>query len=200
MIPPRKWDDLVKDIVHCTRCDLCRTRTRAVPGQGALDTKIMFVGEAPGADEDLQGQAFVGRAGRLLTTLLAQVGLRREDVYITNVVKCRPPGNRNPADSEIEHCLPYLRRQVALLRPQIICTLGNYALKSLIDARSSISRVRGQFFPKGRFLFFATYHPAAALRQHALVEVMARDFAALITKWRSLNGDHHQSPQEALDR
>lgn len=139
----------------------------------------MFVGEAPGAQEDLQGQAFVGRAGQLLTRLIEGIGMRRDDVYITNVVKCRPPGNRNPADSEIEACLPYLRRQVGLMRPRIICTLGNYAFKSLVDSNASVSKVHGQFFTKGRFLFFATYHPAAALRQRALVDTMVRDFETL---------------------
>lgn len=200
MIPPRPWDDLQRDIVHCTRCDLCRTRTRAVPGQGALDASLMLVGEAPGAEEDLQGKAFVGRAGRLLGEMLEGIGVKRDEVFITNVLKCRPPANRTPADSEVTACLPYLRRQVALMRPQIICALGNSALRSLVDASASISRARGQFFPRGRFLFFATYHPAAALRQQGLVETMARDFQVLAKKWRSLNGDHHHSPEEALDR
>ncbi len=200
MIPPRPWEDLERDIMHCTRCDLCRTRTRAVPGQGARQSDLMFVGEGPGADEDLQGQAFVGRAGRLLTELLTSADISRESVYITNVVKCRPPGNRLPSDHEIERCLPYLRRQVSLLRPQIICTLGNTALKSLINARASISREHGQFLTKGRFLFFPTYHPAAALRQDSLVPLMKRDFNLLATKWRSLHGDHDQSSKETLDR
>jgi len=184
VILPRPWEDLYRDIVHCTRCDLCRTRTRAVPGQGALEAGLMFVGEAPGAQEDLQGQAFVGPAGQLLSKLLEGIGMRRDEVYITNVLKCRPPGNRNPADSEIQACLPYLRKQVALMRPPIICTLGNFAFKSLVDANATMGRVHGQFFRKGRFLFFATYHPAAALRQQALVEVMTRDFEVL-SKWRA---------------
>jgi DNA polymerase len=200
VILPRPWEDLQRDIKHCTRCDLCRTRTRAVPGQGALDASLMFVGEAPGSQEDLQGKAFVGPAGKLLTSLLAGIDVQREEVFITNVLKCRPPGNRNPSDTEIERCMPYLRRQVSLMRPRIICTLGSFAFKSLVDAGTSISRAHGRFFPKGRFLFFATYHPAAALRQSQLVDVMARDFDVLARKWRSLNGDHDQSPEKALDR
>lgn len=200
MILPRPWDDLIRDIRHCTRCELCHSRLRAVPGQGNLNARLMFVGEAPGSEEDLRGEAFVGPAGRLLTRLLEGIALKRDDVYITNVLKCRPPSNRNPADSEIERCLPYLRKQVALMRPEIIVTLGNFAFKSLVDAGMSISRAHGQFYNKGRFTFFATYHPAAALRQSSLVDVMARDFEVLATKWRSLNGNHHHAPQEALDR
>jgi DNA polymerase len=188
-----EWDDLLADITHCTRCGLARTRTHAVPGDGNQQADIMFVGEAPGANEDAQGLPFVGAAGKLLNELLDGIGVPRDAVYITNILKCRPPGNRNPGDDEIARCLPYLRRQVALMRPKIIVTLGSFAFKSLVDGAAAISRVHGQFFEKGRFLFFATYHPAAALYHGALKEVMQRDFAVLGEKWRRLNGNHHQS-------
>lgn len=165
-----------------------------MPGQGAsAEQGLLFVGEAPGGQEDVAGQAFVGPAGRLLTDLLTRAGIPREEVFITNILKCRPPGNRNPMTEEIERCLPYLRRQVSLLQPSIICTLGSFAFRSLVDDSESISRVHGQFFTKGRFEFFASYHPAAALRADSLVEVMARDFELLGKKWRSLNGNRHHA-------
>lgn len=188
-----EWADVERDIIHCTRCPLSRTRTLAVPGQGLAEAGLMFVGEAPGGQEDLQGLAFVGPAGRLLSELLEGIGMKREDVFITNILKCRPPGNRNPDVLEIERCLPYLRRQVSLIRPSVICTLGSFAFRSLVDDSASISRVHGQFFRKGSFEFFASYHPAHALRNPPLVEVMQRDFAVLAEKWSRVNGNHHQS-------
>lgn len=190
---PSEWEDVERDIIHCTRCPLSRTRTLSVPGQGSVEAGLMLVGEAPGGQEDVQGKAFVGPAGRLLTELLEGVGLERDDVFITNILKCRPPGNRNPETSEIEKCLPYLRRQVSLLRPGLIVTLGSFAFRSLVDDSASISRVHGQFFSKGRFEFFASYHPAHALRNRPLVEVMQRDFAVLAKKWSNLNGNRHHA-------
>ena len=194
MTVPPEWEELNRDIRHCTRCPLCRTRTRSVAGEGSVHARIMFVGEAPGAQEDAQGRPFVGPAGNLLSELLDEVGIPREDVFITNVLKCRPPDNRDPADYEIEKCIPYLRRQVSLMRPPIICTLGNAAYRSLVDASASISRVRGQFFQKGRFSFFATYHPAAALHSQGqgIRDSLGRDFATLAKKWRSGHGNHDQ--------
>jgi uracil-DNA glycosylase len=188
-----EWEDLHQDVVHCTRCPLSRTRTRAVPGDGLQTSRLMFVGEAPGAQEDARGRPFVGPAGRLLSELLEAVGIPREAVYITNILKCRPPENRAPADYEIERCMPYLRRQAALIRPHVICALGSFALKSLVDSSQGISMVHGQFFQKGRFSFFATYHPAAALYHEALKDVMVRDFDVLGKKWRSINGNHDHS-------
>lgn len=194
MTLPREWEELNRDIRHCTRCPLCRTRTRSVAGEGSIHSRIMFVGEAPGAQEDAQGRPFVGPAGDLLAELLAGVGIPRQEVFITNVLKCRPPDNRDPADYEVEKCIPYLRRQVALMRPPIICTLGNAAYRNLVDASASISRVRGQFFEKGRFSFFATYHPAAALHSQGdgIRDSLSRDFATLAKKWRSGHGNHDQ--------
>jgi DNA polymerase len=139
----------------------------------------MFVGEAPGASEDLEGKPFVGAAGKLLTELLAGIGLRREDVYIANVLKCRPPSNRNPEPQEIDKCLPFLRQQVAMMRPPLICTLGNFALKALVDPNLGITTARGQFFKKGNFTFFATFHPAAALYTPAKKGLLIDDFKKL---------------------
>lgn len=188
------WEDLERDIVHCTRCSLWRMRTHAVPGQGSLRPEgLMFVGEAPGQQEDQEALAFVGRSGQLLTRLLDEVGLARNEVFITNIVKCRPPVNRTPGDDEIERCIPYLRQQVRLLTPALIVTLGSTALKTLVDASLSVSRVHGQSIVKGRLTFFATYHPAAVLRSSSLLEVMSRDFGLLAKKWRSLHADHHRS-------
>lgn len=193
MLDAAEWDDLQRDIVHCTRCGLCQTRTKSVPGQGTCASGLMFVGEAPGGQEDVQGEAFVGPAGKLLTELVHGIGLQREDVFITNIVKCRPPGNRNPHDVEIEKCLPYLRKQVRMLQPTVICTLGNFAFKSLVQEDRSISNVRGQFFRKGAYTFFATYHPAFAIRNREFIDVMKRDFALLGQKVRSLHGNHHHA-------
>jgi uracil-DNA glycosylase len=167
----------------CTKCPLSQTRTNVVFGAGNSNADLMFVGEAPGAEEDRQGLPFVGRAGGLLTELLAGIGLRREDVFIANVLKCRPPGNRDPQPIEIETCQPYLQRQVELIEPQVVATLGNFATKLLTGNRAGITRVRGA--PQvhelgGRKVFvMPLLHPAAALRTPSLVDTLREDFAKL---------------------
>jgi len=171
--------ELHGDISRCTRCDLHRMRTKAVPGDGSFSASIMFVGEGPGRHEDLQGLPFVGAAGKYLGELLASLSIGRQDVYITNVVKCRPPDNRDPLDHEKELCLPYLRKQVSLIKPRIICSLGNHALRTLVDRDLFISRVHGQFFRKGKYTFFALYHPAAALYNQQLKKIFVEDFEKL---------------------
>jgi DNA polymerase len=153
----------------------------AVPGDGSFSAPIMFVGEGPGKQEDLQGLPFVGAAGKYLDELLSSLALRRGDIFITNVVKCRPPGNRDPLDQEKEQCLPYLRKQVSLIKPRIICSLGNHALKTLVNKEFFISQVHGQFFKKGSYFFFALYHPAAALYNPQLKKVFLEDFKKLET-------------------
>ncbi len=173
------WEALNARIRACTRCSLCATRTQAVPGFGCLTARLMLVGEAPGANEDLQGKPFVGAAGKLLTELLGSIGIERDDVYIANVLKCRPPNNRNPLPEEVEACLPYLRRQVSWMRPTVIVTMGNFALKALIDPNIGITAARGRFYQKGAFTFFATFHPAAALYTPAKKALMQQDFLAL---------------------
>jgi DNA polymerase len=148
-------------------------------------SKIIFVGEAPGEQEDVQGRPFVGAAGKLLTELLASVGLRREDVYITNIVKCRPPANKPPRKDEAKACRPYLDRQISLISPRIICPMGNSAIHSLVDSEKSVSDLHGMPVEIGQVTFFPMYHPAAALYTFQLRKVMEEDFKQLK---RLLNG------------
>jgi uracil-DNA glycosylase family 4 len=167
----------------CERCPLSETRNRVVFGAGNADADLMFVGEAPGAEEDRQGLPFVGRAGALLAELLEEIGLSREQVWITNVLRCRPPGNRDPQPIEIESCQPYTQRQVELIEPRVIATLGNFATTLLTGSRVGISRVRGT--PQireigGRTVFLMPlFHPAAALRTPSVAELLREDFAKL---------------------
>jgi uracil-DNA glycosylase len=147
----------------CTKCRLSKGRTQVVFGVGDPDADVMFIGEGPGYYEDKQGEPFVGAAGQLLTTLLGEVGLRREDVYIANVVMCRPPGNRDPLPDEIEACHPYLAGQIENIRPRVIVTLGNFATRVILNRPVSISRVRGQRFDIDGRTVVPTFHPAAIL-------------------------------------
>jgi len=171
------------EVVSCTRCALHETRTQVVVGSGALDADVMFVGEAPGYHEDVQGIPFVGASGKLLATLLEGIGLTRDDVFIANVLKCRPPGNRDPAPAEIRSCEPHLFRQVSLVRPRLICTLGNFATKLLSGRPDGISRVHGQETPieigGHRLLLYPLYHPAAALYARAMLSTLEGDFARI---------------------
>ena len=152
------------------------TRTQAVPGTGPVDAEIMIVGEAPGFTEDVQGKPFVGPAGKLLDTLLNQIGLSRQQVFITNVLKCRPPQNRDPMPNEAETCLPYLRQQFALVRPKAVLILGRHALERMLPGVGSISRVHGQIFMRSGVAFMPCYHPAAALHNGSLVADLQKDF------------------------
>jgi DNA polymerase len=167
------------EVRSCTRCGLCRTRTRAVPGEGPRWPLIMMVGEGPGYWEDQQGRPFVGKAGRLLEQLIGGIGLRREDVYITNVVKCRPPNNRDPLPEEIAACREYLERQIGLLRPLLIVTLGRFSMAQFFPAGRGISALHGTTTLYGDTLCLACYHPAAALRNGALVKTLQEDFARI---------------------
>ncbi len=171
---------LFKEVQACTRCPLHETRAKAVFGAGDADAELMFVGEAPGAEEDRQGLPFVGRAGQLLNQMLGEIGMSREDVFIANVLKSRPPGNRDPQPLEIEACKPYLFEQVRLIEPKVVCTLGNFATKLLSGNPAGITRVRGT--PQvhelgGRTVFLLPlFHPAAALRTPAVKETLRSDF------------------------
>ncbi len=147
----------------CVRCRLANSRTQAVFGVGSPHAEVMFVGEGPGYHEDRQGEPFVGAAGQLLTRLLSEIGLRRDDVYIANVVKCRPPGNRDPLPDEIDACRPYLLGQLENIRPRLVVTLGNFATRVILDRPVSISRVRGQRFDVDGRSVLPTFHPAAVL-------------------------------------
>lgn len=170
---------LLSEQAHaCTACDLSKTRNKVVFGVGSADAELMFVGEAPGRNEDLQGEPFVGAAGRLLDSLLAEVGIARERVYIANVLKCRPPGNRDPRGEEIEACKGYLRGQLDLIDPSVVVTLGNFATKLLLRTETGITRLRGQAYPWWRDkTLIPTYHPAAALRGgERVTDLMREDF------------------------
>jgi DNA polymerase len=164
----------------CERCPLSETRNRVVFGAGNADADLMFVGEAPGAEEDRQGLPFVGRAGAFLTELLEGIGLKREDVFIANVLKCRPPGNRDPQPEEIDSCRPYLEKQVELIQPRIIATLGNFSTKLLTGKPTGITKIRGtpqQQLIGGRFVYLLPlFHPAAGLRTPQVAEQLREDF------------------------
>lgn len=159
------WPALIADIEQCRACGLCRTRNKAVPGVGAREADWLFVGEAPGAEEDAQGEPFVGQAGRLLDSMLAAIGLARgELVYIANVLKCRPPANRTPEPLEVEACKPYLDRQIELIRPKLIVALGKSAATTLLGYDASIASLRGRLHRYRNVPLLVTYHPAYLLR------------------------------------
>ena len=167
------------EVIVCKKCRLYESRKNAVPGEGSERTKVMFVGEAPGEQENIQGRPFVGSAGKLLTELLASVGLRREDVYITNIVKCRPPNNRPPRKDETGACKSYLERQILLLAPRVICPMGNSAIHSLFESEKSVTDLHGIPFEEENVTYFPMYHPAAALYTFQLRKVMEEDFRKL---------------------
>jgi uracil-DNA glycosylase family 4 len=156
--------DLYKRVEACQECILSQGRTHAVPGDGREDADIMFIGEGPGFHEDRQGRPFVGAAGKYLEELLEEIDLKREDVYITNVVKCRPPGNRDPQPDEIAACKPYLDKQIDLIRPRLVVTLGRFSMQRYFPG-ASISRIHGQPKRVGSVIYFPMFHPAAALHQ-----------------------------------
>jgi len=160
-------DDLQKIAVVCQNCRLAKSRTQVVYGVGSPNADLMFIGEAPGRDEDLQGEPFVGRAGQLLTDIIKAMKLTRDDVYIANVIKCRPPENRNPEHDEMDACRPYIRRQIEIIQPKVIVTLGRFALQSLTEKGYAISAVRGQWLEYNGIKVMPTYHPAYLLRTPA---------------------------------
>ena len=160
------------EAMGCTRCELHQNRNTVVFGTGDENAKLMFVGEAPGADEDRQGEPFVGRAGQLLTKIIEAVGYAREEVYIANVIKCRPPGNRNPKPTEVETCEPFLLKQIEIIQPKVICALGSFAAQTLLRTDQKISALRGKFHDYRGVKVMPTYHPAYLLRNpHAKREV-----------------------------
>lgn len=164
-LPPSKLEDIHRELIDCRRCRLCETRNHLVFGAGNPQAELMFVGEAPGADEDLQGEPFVGRAGQLLSKIIAAIGKTREEVYIANIIKCRPPGNRNPEADEIAICAPFLDRQIEAIRPRIICSLGKFSAQTMLSSSESISRLRGQVYNyKNLCRLVPTFHPAYLLR------------------------------------
>ncbi len=158
------WEELEQSIVGCKKCKLCNNRTNIVFGTGNKEAKLMFIGEGPGADEDMQGIPFVGKAGKLMNMAFAGIGINRDEVYIANIVKCRPPSNRNPEDDEATACLDYLRNQVMLVKPKIIVLLGSVALKNILGKEYGITASRGNWIEKKGILYMPTWHPAALLR------------------------------------
>ena len=171
----KTWEELESECRTCTRCALCETRTNCVFGVGNREARLMFVGEAPGEREDLSGIPFVGAAGKLLDKYLDAVDIPRDSVYIANILKCRPPKNRDPLPAEQDACIDYLRDQVRLIRPRIIVCLGRIAAMRLIDPNYKITRQHGEFTERGGFTMTAVYHPAALLRDPRKKEDMYRD-------------------------
>ena len=165
---PDDLGTLARMVAECRKCGLCETRTNTVFADGSPRAKLVFIGEAPGRDEDLKGLPFVGRAGQLLDKMIAAIQLRRDEVYICNVLKCRPPENRTPAPDEVEQCLPYLEQQLALVRPALICALGLSAVQALLKTKSSMASLRGRTFEYRGIPLIPTYHPAALLRNPGL--------------------------------
>jgi len=179
--PFASWADLEHEALACTKCPLAETRTQVVFGVGDPRADLLFVGEGPGEQEDLTGEPFVGRAGRLLTSLIEGIGLTRSQTYIANVVKCRPPGNRDPLPLEIESCSPYLEAQIAFIEPRVVVTLGNFATKLLLDTKDGITKLRGQEFPfRDGAVLIPVFHPSAVLRNGCAALAQARaDFVTI---------------------
>ncbi len=171
-------ESLHREVERCTRCPLHIGRTHAVPGAGPVTAEIMFIGEAPGFHEDQQGIPFVGAAGKLLNQMLEKAGIARESIYITNVIKCRPPGNRDPKPEEVEACRGYLERQIEIINPKVIVTLGRYSMARAFP-NEKISRIHGQPRRVDGRIYFPMYHPAAALHQPSLRRVVEEDFLKL---------------------
>lgn len=179
----QKHDDdslekIAADVRGCPLCKLARTRKNAVPGEGQLSAKIMFIGEAPGRNEDEKGRPFVGAAGRILDDLLKKAGIERSQVFITNIVKCKPPNNRVPKEDELTACRPYLDRQIALIKPKVICILGRTAYSSLLGG-SSITANRGKILERAGQKYFLTFHPAAVIYNKGLLSVLEADLKKL---------------------
>jgi uracil-DNA glycosylase family 4 len=181
--PFASFPDLERDALACQKCALAQGRTQVVFGVGDPSADLMFVGEGPGEQEDIQGIPFVGRAGQLLTRLIEGIGLTRDDVYIANVVKCRPPGNRDPLPAEIEACSPYLEAQLRFIDPVVVVTLGNFATKLLLDTKEGITKLRGKKFPfREHALLIPTFHPSAVLRNGGPALAQARADFVLVKR------------------
>ena len=187
------WPQLLEEISGCEKCRLCQTRTNVVPGEGDPNARLMFIGEGPGRDEDLQGRPFVGRSGELLTRMIRGIGLEREQVYICNVVKCRPPQNRTPEPDEAAACLNYLRAQVGLVRPRVVALLGKTACRYALQQEISVMREHGTWFERKGVWFMPTYHPSALLRDPAKKRDSWDDFQKIREKLREMEaaGEAH---------
>lgn len=177
---------LREEVSVCVKCPLHRGRSQTVFGEGPPNARLLFVGEAPGMEEDVQGRPFVGQAGKLLTKIIEAIGLKREEVYIANVIKCRPPGNRSPLPEEVHTCAPYLIHQIELIRPRVICALGKYAATVLVRKDEPISMLRGNFYDYEGIPVMPTYHPAYLLRNPSAKRIVWEDMKkvkAALEKW-----------------
>lgn len=170
-------EEIAGEILVCKKCPLAKSRTNAVPGEGNPKAEILFIGEGPGGTEDREGRPFVGEAGKFLQEMLAGIGLKREDVFITNVVKCRPPHNRDPLDEEVQACTAnYLYRQIKSIKPKLIVTLGRHSMRLFFPQIKSISQVHGKAYKKADQVYLILYHPAATIYQQSLKETLKEDF------------------------
>ena len=185
--------DLRAEIGDCTRCVLCKGRTNIVFGVGNPKAQLMFVGEGPGADEDLKGEPFVGRAGQLLTKMIEAMGLKRSDVYIGNIVKCRPPNNRNPEPDEIAACMPFLKKQIEVINPEVLVCLGKFAAQTLLQTETPISKLRGEFQNYGDIKLMPTYHPAFLLRNPNMKKAVWEDLKMVMKVLGLRVGENHKS-------
>ena len=180
----KTWEELEESIKGCNKCKLCKTRQNIVFGTGNKKAKLMFVGEGPGADEDRLGEPFVGRAGKLMNLAFETLGIDRNEVYIANVVKCRPPGNRNPEEDEAVACLDYLRNQVILVQPEIIVLLGSVALKNILGKEYGITASRGKWVEKKGIKYMPTWHPAALLRDETKKIDFIKDLQKVVEEFQ----------------
>ena len=195
----RELNILAEQAATCTACRLAEARTNVVFGDGSSTADVMFIGEGPGRNEDLQGIPFVGAAGQLLNRLLAEIGMERSDVYIANVVKCRPPGNRDPRPDEIAACKDFLASQIRLIDPAVVMTLGNFATKLLLKEERGITRLRGTAYPWWNRTVIPTFHPAAALRgSPSVLAAMQEDFALVKATLEGRAGSSPEPPSEPV--
>ena len=183
------WEELENSIINCQKCKLCTNRKNIVFGQGNKDADIMFIGEGPGADEDMQGLPFVGKAGKLMNMAFEGLGINRDDVYIANIVKCRPPNNRVPEIDEAQACLNYLRNQVILVKPKIIVLLGSTALKNILGNEKSITSSRGKWIEKKGIYYMPTWHPAALLRDENKKLDFIKDLKEIMFKYEQIKNN-----------
>ena len=195
---PTPWstlEQIARAISTCAKCPLHATRTQTVPGEGALQARLMFIGEAPGADEDRLGRPFVGAAGQLLDKMIVAMGLARGQVFIANILKCRPPGNRDPLEHEVAACLPYLRAQIGLIGPEVICSLGRHASHALLERSDSLGTLRGRFFDYRGTPLLPTFHPSYLLRTTADKGAAWKDLQLIMHRLKPSGPEQH-SPEE----
>ena len=184
----QELETIKQNVIKCTKCDLCKTRTNAVPGKGNFQSDVIFVGEAPGRNEDKNGEPFIGVAGKKLSIALNEAGISRDEVYITNIVKCRPPNNRVPNTNERDTCKEYLKQEISIIKPKLICILGNTAFNSILGG-SEITKFRGKVVRKDNLLYFLTIHPAATIYNQKLIDVLKNDIVKLFDLIRDLKNN-----------